>query len=348
MTTPKRHQAGAPASQGGKFAPDHKDEAEAVLTPAEEPFRDLGVVGKLVPFDRYDGEIPSGSQIAHSTSGREVVLSIEDDELIARTLSDDGELWTTHSNDNGDATELIAGAISDMVIAEHFSWQAGEESVYEVRSVESLASFDGSLHTDVIVRDEDGTWSEIEYNHATGAITVSRDGDTVHEHEAARVLDATATEFFNGSPWDVALRVHADSLAGDDDIDPSVRAAALVDGYGNPRHFSTAAALSHLAEDARGVVLMNDPGTGEAFALLNAYIDGEGDIVVESRSSGFDEAENVTATELTALIEQAASTRAEAGSPGPTVNYYTEDYTFDRIGLAHVDGQDNLVIAATK
>lgn len=339
MENKKRHPAGTPASQGGQFAPENKPEADTALAAAEQPFRDLGFEGALRPYDGYDAEIPAGSQVFTSENGRQVVLGIVDDEFFVFSQTDEYDTWTTNSSTSDSASELVVSAVSDVAISEQLhnlvsSPDDVDEHAWEIRDASAAVSPNGDLITEIAFSDDDGNWSTIDYNHSNGKIQVSRDGTNLDEAESDEILVGTSVEYLGGMPWDAAFLAHARGMASDPDVAAEVRALASVEPKGW-RHFTTAAALAGAAQDTRGPVIIEREG--ESFAAASAYIDGDGDIIVEGRATSDENA--LRATELVALIEQAS----ELGLAKSAIRLYGDEPSFNRIGVSDV-GDEKLIL----
>jgi hypothetical protein len=231
MTNQKRHQTGAPASQGGQFAADIKSEATAELVDVTKEYRDLGVAADLTPFsDRDDPDMPANAVQVATASNRLLVLSITDGELSAHTPNADMGYTTTSgaaATPEG-AASLIADTLSASAVHDTMSNLAltAEDDVFELRDTDANILDDGSLSVDVMISDEDGDWHEVVYNHTTGAIGVYNDGEAYSDEAAEAFLAEAGGHLVTDGDWTALFREHAKGIAEDIDTNPEVKAAA--------------------------------------------------------------------------------------------------------------------------
>lgn len=203
-----------------------------------------GLTGEISPYTGDNPDIEEGAWLYKSPTGRELVLSrTEDggftvwhedryDDAGSFHLETAPEDVTPESNLDSVKSALWDLAVTDANYSSPTPLSTGD--FYELRDVQLEKNSRGEAYAEVLASTDDGTWTTISHNFATGATAVDRDGTLLEgpaaDIELAAVFEGLGSEPDNGDFHAHAKRVFGNLLAQAAADEDAPRWATQLDG----------------------------------------------------------------------------------------------------------------------
>ncbi|MBG0738828.1 hypothetical protein IV500_05260 [Paeniglutamicibacter antarcticus] len=179
-----------------------------------------GLTGHLTPYTGSHPDIPDKAWTYTSGTGRELILSRTEDGGFTVWNDDPDEDYSfSVETMPGDVTpESSVESVQDVlwnraVTDANYNMTGGLQSgdFYELREVTLDKDSEGNTFGEVLASNEDGMWTTLHHDFATGATTVDRDNERL-EGAAADWEMAAVFEGLHSEPSDGDFNVHAKNV----------------------------------------------------------------------------------------------------------------------------------------
>ncbi|ACL42157.1 hypothetical protein Achl_4206 (plasmid) [Pseudarthrobacter chlorophenolicus A6] len=181
-----------------------------------------GLTGDLSPYTGNNPDIEEGAWAYKSPTDRELVLSRTEDggfsvwhedryDENSFHLETAPEDVTPESNLDSIKSALWDLAVTDANNSSPTPLSSGD--FYELRDVRLEKNSRGEAYAEILASNDDGMWTTVSHNFATGATTVDRDGDLL-TGPAADIEMAAVFEGLHSEPDNGDFEAHAKTVFG--------------------------------------------------------------------------------------------------------------------------------------